>query len=97
MTAADAELAAAGRRGIADLNARYGRGRRRATRFLWLQRSRHWNPAQQRWMGWERKRGKLARTEPPAARRARHHASSSSAEQYAALPAERALRAGAGR
>src|SRR5262249_23270561 len=28
-------------------------------RFLWLCRRRRWNPAQECWMGWERKRGKL--------------------------------------
>ncbi len=58
VTAADAELEAAGRAGIATLNARYGAGRA-GPRFLWLHRSRQWNPAQQCWMGWERKRGKL--------------------------------------
>ena len=58
VTAADAELETAGRAGIAALNARYPAGRA-GPRFLWLHRSRQWNPAQQRWMGWERKRGKL--------------------------------------
>ena len=47
-----------GARGIAELNARYGSGRA-GERFLWLQRARRWNPRQQCWMGWERKRGKL--------------------------------------
>jgi cyclic beta-1,2-glucan synthetase len=55
---ADAELVAAGRRGIAALNARYGPGEGGA-RFLWLYRARRFNPAQDCWMGWERKRGKL--------------------------------------
>ena len=55
---ADAELIAAGRRGIAALNTRYGPGEGGA-RFLWLHRARRFNPAQDCWMGWERKRGKL--------------------------------------
>ena len=57
-TEQDEELIALGRRGIAALNARYGRGSA-GDRFLWLCRRRRWNPAQQCWMGWERKRGKL--------------------------------------
>ena len=48
--------AAAG--GIARLNTRYGPGIG-GDRFLLLHRRRVWNEAQQRWIGWERKRGKL--------------------------------------
>ncbi len=40
--------------GIARLNAEHG-----AERFLLLHRGRRWNERQARWMGWERKRGKL--------------------------------------
>ncbi len=40
--------------GIARLNQQYGQDR-----FLLLHRSRRWNPQQGKWMGWERKRGKL--------------------------------------
>ncbi len=57
-TDADGELIAAGREGIGRLNERYGPASAGA-RFLWLHRSRQWNAAQGRWMGWERKRGKL--------------------------------------
>ena len=39
---------------IAGLNARYG-----PSRFYLLNRRRTWNPSERRWMGWERKRGKL--------------------------------------
>ena len=39
---------------IAGLNARYG-----PARFYLLNRQRKWNPSENRWMGWERKRGKL--------------------------------------
>ncbi|HET9468036.1 MAG TPA: glucoamylase family protein, partial [Vicinamibacterales bacterium] len=39
---------------VAGLDARYGPGR-----FYLLNRRRQWNPSEQRWMGWERKRGKL--------------------------------------
>lgn len=41
---------------IAELNRRYAGG---GPLFLLLHRERRWNPAQGRWMGWERKRGKL--------------------------------------
>ena len=37
------------------LNERYGE----SDRFVFLIRSRVWSPQQRRWMGWERKRGKL--------------------------------------
>ncbi len=40
--------------GIARLNLRHG-----TNRFVILHRSRLWNPQQNKWMGWERKRGKL--------------------------------------
>jgi len=40
--------------GVAALNAKYG-----ARRFFVFHRRRLWNPAEGRWMGWERKRGKL--------------------------------------
>ena len=39
---------------IAGLNVRYG-----ADRFYLLNRRRIWNASEGRWMGWERKRGKL--------------------------------------
>jgi cyclic beta-1,2-glucan synthetase len=52
----DAVLAAA-RHGIETLNA--GLGSERGPRFLLLHRDRLWNPREQVWMGWERKRGKL--------------------------------------
>ena len=54
----DERLIELGRRGVAALNVRYGRGLA-GDRFLWLCRKRRWNPQQRCWMGWERKRGKL--------------------------------------
>jgi len=45
--------------GIKELNHRYGRGPERGP-FLLLHRKRLWNGAEGCWMGWERKRGKLA-------------------------------------
>ena len=51
-------LLAAATEGIARLNARYPSASG-ADRFLLLHRRRLWNAAQGRWMGWERKRGKL--------------------------------------
>jgi cyclic beta-1,2-glucan synthetase len=44
--------------GIARLNLRYGPAAG-GDRFLLFHRRRLWNEGQQRWMGWERKRGKL--------------------------------------
>jgi cyclic beta-1,2-glucan synthetase len=44
--------------GIAGLNARHGPAPG-GDRFLLLHRRRLWNPGQQKWIGWERKRGKL--------------------------------------
>jgi cyclic beta-1,2-glucan synthetase len=53
----DAELLAAAREGIEDLNLRYGQGR--GDRFYLFHRARRWNPKEHCWMGWERKRGKI--------------------------------------
>ncbi|MFL5356477.1 hypothetical protein [Archangium sp.] len=44
-------------RGIRELNERHGY--REQPRFFFLHRERRWNPVAGRWMGWERKRGKL--------------------------------------
>jgi cyclic beta-1,2-glucan synthetase len=44
--------------GVAALNQRYARGG--PPRFFLFHRKRLWNPVQGCWMGWERKRGKLA-------------------------------------
>ncbi len=44
--------------GIARLNRRYGPAAA-GERFLLLHRKRVWSESEQRWMGWERKRGKL--------------------------------------
>ncbi|WP_242359884.1 GH36-type glycosyl hydrolase domain-containing protein [Anaeromyxobacter sp. SG17] len=53
----DAAILAAARNGIEALNARLGEGRN--DRFFLFHRTRQWNPAEDVWMGWERKRGKL--------------------------------------
>jgi cyclic beta-1,2-glucan synthetase len=53
----DAALIAAAAAGIARLNADYPT--EGAARFWLLHRRRQWNPQEGRWMGWERKRGKL--------------------------------------
>jgi cyclic beta-1,2-glucan synthetase len=44
------------KRGIRDLNKKYGRA---AQPFYLFHRERKWNPSENCWMGWERKRGKL--------------------------------------
>ena len=53
----DARWAAA-REGVKQLNLRHGPGPG-GDRFLLLHRRRVWNPGEGRWIGWERKRGKL--------------------------------------
>ncbi|NLG84872.1 MAG: glycosyl transferase, partial [Firmicutes bacterium] len=49
----DEHLLRIAREGIARLNERYGR------RFFLFYRERRWNPAEGRFIGWERKRGKI--------------------------------------
>ncbi len=56
--ASDDALLNAASAGIAHLNRQHGQAAGGA-RFLLLHRRRVWNAGQQRWMGWERKRGKL--------------------------------------
>ena len=55
----DDELLGTARAAIARLNERHGSAPDGARRFLLLHRRRIWNAAQGKWMGWERKRGKL--------------------------------------
>lgn len=46
--------------GIGVLNVRYGGGERRQSEpFCLFHRERQWNAQEERWIGWERKRGKL--------------------------------------
>jgi cyclic beta-1,2-glucan synthetase len=54
----DGALLEAAAAGIARLNRAYG-PKAGGNRFLLLHRRRVWNEGQQRWIGWERKRGKL--------------------------------------
>ncbi len=55
----DNSLLAAAVSGIEGLNDRYGEAPGGGARFLLFHRKRRWNPGEGRWMGWERKRGKL--------------------------------------
>ena len=55
----DDELLAAAGEQIAELNRRYGPRANGEARFFIFHRRRVWNESQQRWIGWERKRGKL--------------------------------------
>jgi cyclic beta-1,2-glucan synthetase len=55
----DEELVAALAGGVARLNARYPGPPGGGERFLVLHRRRLWNETEGKWMGWERKRGKL--------------------------------------
>jgi cyclic beta-1,2-glucan synthetase len=54
----DSEIVAAAVEGVKTLNWRYASGGSDA--FYLLHRPRRWNPSEGVWMGWERKRGKLA-------------------------------------
>jgi cyclic beta-1,2-glucan synthetase len=55
----DDRLLAAATAGIARLNARHGSAPSGGDRFLLLHRRRIWSVGEGKWMGWERKRGKL--------------------------------------
>src|SRR6185436_12441689 len=55
----DNELLSATIEGIARLNQRHGAAPTGSERFLLLHRRRRWNESEQKWIGWERKRGKL--------------------------------------
>ena len=55
----DATLLNAAMEGIAVLNQRHGAAADGGARFLLLHRRRLWNDGERRWIGWERKRGKL--------------------------------------
>ena len=55
----DAPLLASAYQAVAELNLRYGPGPSGAARFHLLHRRRIFNASENRWMGWERKRGKL--------------------------------------
>ncbi|KQW51969.1 hypothetical protein ASD88_05035 [Pelomonas sp. Root662] len=54
----DESLLAHARAGIEALNQRHGTACDGRPRFLLLHRARRWSETEQRWMGWERKRGK---------------------------------------
>ncbi len=60
---ADDALLETARAGIAELNHRHNRrnvaGDNAPDRFHLFHRRRQWNPGENRWIGWERKRGKL--------------------------------------
>jgi cyclic beta-1,2-glucan synthetase len=55
----DDELLAAAVDGIAQLNRRHGQAPDGSERFLLFHRRRRWNESERKWIGWERKRGKL--------------------------------------
>jgi len=55
----DDELLSTAAAAIDDLNERHGEAPGGGARFLLFHRTRRWNEAEGRWMGWERKRGKL--------------------------------------
>ncbi|MBA3772895.1 MAG: glycosyl transferase, partial [Ramlibacter sp.] len=57
--ASDAQLLDSAYQAVAELNLRYGPGPSGEARFFLLHRRRVFNHSENRWMGWERKRGKL--------------------------------------
>lgn len=57
--AEDGALLALAYAAVAALNERHGPAPGGEARFFLLHRKRLWNPAEGKWMGWERKRGKL--------------------------------------
>ncbi len=57
--AGDDELLSTAAAAIDRLNERHGEAPGGGARFLLFHRRRRWNEAEGRWMGWERKRGKL--------------------------------------
>ena len=59
VTEADAPLLAAAIDAVDSIEARHHGGASGPRRFLLLHRERHWCETEQRWIGWERKRGKL--------------------------------------
>ncbi|HEX7312640.1 MAG TPA: glucoamylase family protein [Pyrinomonadaceae bacterium] len=58
-TASDAALLEQALAGVEELNARYGADASAHERFHLFQRKRVWNAGEGKWIGWERKRGKL--------------------------------------
>jgi cyclic beta-1,2-glucan synthetase len=56
----DDSIVGAARDAIAKLNLRYGTLADGTTRFFVLHRTRCWSASESKWIGWERKRGKLA-------------------------------------
>ena len=54
----DGELLRLARKGIEELNGKYGN--EKCDPFFLFHRQRRWNPQERTWMGYERKRGKLA-------------------------------------
>ncbi len=57
--AEDAPLLGAAQQALRLLNLRYPQPPEQGLRFLLLHRQRRWSDSEQRWIGWERKRGKL--------------------------------------
>jgi cyclic beta-1,2-glucan synthetase len=55
----DDELLAAAVDAIAQLNRRHGHAPDGSERFFLFHRRRRWNESERKWIGWERKRGKL--------------------------------------
>ena len=82
----DAALLAVAADAIAALNRRHG-PTADGERFLLLHRRRQFNAGERRWMGWERKRGKLHELNRLLRGATRHQLSGSGRSTFAGLPA----------
>lgn len=68
----DAPLLASARAQVRALAARYPQPDGMAPRFILLHRERQWSDSERRWIGWERKRGKLEQLVAALATNAQH-------------------------
>ena len=55
----DKELLDIAAKGVEQLNSKHSTLANEQKRFFLFHRKRMWNPGENKWMGWERKRGKL--------------------------------------
>ncbi len=78
-TPIDAALLAVAQSGIEALNRNHGEAR-----FHLFHRKRLWNSSEDKWMGWERKRGQARRVQPPAAWSRRHQLRRQHCRRYVA-------------
>jgi cyclic beta-1,2-glucan synthetase len=87
--AGDDSLVEQARQGVRKLNEKYPRndlGLLPGSRFALLHRKRRWNPSEDVWMGWERKRGKLHELNRMIVEAHKVSASASSPGEFSSFP-----------